>query len=122
MDIQKFLGTAFLKVAEVRAAGPIRVIITDICEGKYGKLDASFDDGTRLSPNVTNCRALARAYGTNSEDWRGKQIELDVGEVKFNDNPQEAVLVRPISPPIEKKPPPPFKKDGDGEMDDEIPF
>jgi hypothetical protein len=121
MDVQKFLGAAFLKVGDVKTNGPITVTIVDVSEGEYEKLDASFDDGTRLSLNVTNSRVLARAYGINSDDWVGKQIELVVSEIQFKGKPKEAILVKPISPPVEKKPPP-SKKMGDGELNDEIPF
>jgi hypothetical protein len=119
VDVTKYLGSAFLKPRDV-AAGPVRVVIADVVEGKYDKLDATFDDGTRLSLNVTNTRILARAYGTSAADWVGKEVELYLGEVEFKDKKQEAVLVKPISPPVEKKPPPKRKPGGD--MEDEIPF
>jgi hypothetical protein len=69
--------------------------------------------------NATNNRILMRAYGRNSDDWVGKEIELYLGEIEFQGTAREAVLVRPISPPIKKpkKPPeepPPFN--------DEIPI
>jgi hypothetical protein len=35
-----------------------------------------------------------------SDDWLGKEIELEVGEIKIRGEPQEVILVKPISPPI----------------------
>jgi hypothetical protein len=118
MYIRKYLGNAFLKVDDIKASGPIRVTITDVSEGRFGKPDLTFDDGTRLSCNVTNVRALARAYGMESDDWVDKEVELVVGEIKYDSKMNEAILVKPISPPIKSKSPP---KHGD-DMNDEIPF
>jgi hypothetical protein len=120
IDVTKYLGAAFLKTEDV-AAGPLRVTIVDVVDGKYDKPDIIFDDGTRLSSNVTNTRILARAYGaTSTADWIGKEIELSLGEVKFQDKTQVSILVRPISPPIEKKSP--LKQKPGGDMEDEVPF
>jgi hypothetical protein len=103
MDITKYLGSAFLKVGDVKVNGPIRLVIASTAEGKFDKLDPAFDDGTRLSLNVTNTRVLARAYGTDDADWIGKEIELNVGETEYEGKLQESILVKPISPPVEKR-------------------
>jgi hypothetical protein len=126
MDMREFIGSAFLKPGDVKD-GPIKVAITDIVEGKFGKPDLVFDDGTRLSCNVTNARVLARAYGTDSKDWIGKEVELSLGETEYQGQPKASVLVKPISPPIKKAVPndPPIKKKAvpvDPSMDDEVPF
>ena len=119
MDVRGYLGKTFLKVNDVKAyGGSIRVTIMELSEGNYGKLEATFDDGTVLSLNVTNTRTLARAYGTNSDKWVGKEIKLVIGNVDFQGKPQEAIIVETISPPIENKSPP--KRGGD--LDDSIPF
>jgi len=111
MHMGKYVGNVFLKVDDIKASGAIRVKITDVSEGRFGKPDLRFDDGTQLSLNTTNARALARAYGLESDDWIDKQIELAVGEVEYEGKPQEAILVKPVSP-SSKKP----------ELDDEIPL
>jgi hypothetical protein len=124
MDVSKYLGNAFRRVGDVKVNGPIRVVIANVTEGKFDKPDLTFDDGTRLSLNVTNTRILARAYGTDSADWIDKEIELNVGETEYQGKLQESILVKPISPPIEKRPPPKPKGESDkrGDLDDEIPF
>jgi hypothetical protein len=128
MDMRKFSGSAFLKVGDVRANGPLRKIIVGITEGKYGRPDLEFDDGTKLSVNATNNRTLVNAYGGESNDMLNKEIELSLGEVEYQGEMQESVIVKPISPPVERKPAPP-KPSGEsstggkpGDMDDEIPF
>jgi hypothetical protein len=122
MDMSQYSGGAFLKIGDVKVNGPLRVVIDDIQLGKYGRPDVSFTDGSKLSINVTNKKALCNAYGTESGGWVGKEIELSLGEVEFQGEPQESILVKPISPPIENKPPPKPKSRRRGDMDDEIAF
>jgi len=128
MDMGKYSANVFLKFGDVKANGPLRVVITDVVEGKFGKPDLTFDDGTKLSVNGTNNRTLCQAYGTESGPWINKEIELFAGELKFNGAMQDAILVRPISPPIEKKKrkkpssPTAPAKGKCGDMDDEIPY
>jgi hypothetical protein len=118
MDLSNYFGSVFLKVEDIKTSGPRRVKIVGVQEGRYGKPDLHFDDGTCLSCNATNGRRLAKAYGFDSDDWLGKEVELVVGEVQYQGKPQEAILITPISPPIENKKPP---KPEPG-LDDEIPF
>jgi hypothetical protein len=116
MDMTKYSGPAFLKVNDVRD-GPLQRQIAVVNEGKYEKPDAVFETGETLSLNATNVKTLIRAYGPKSEEWTGKQIELTLGTVKFNGEPQDAVIVKPVSPPIATA-----KAAKSSEMDDEIPF
>ena len=116
MHMSKYLGSVFLKVGGIRASGPIRVRITDVSEGQFGKPDLTFHDRTQLSLNVTNVRVLVRAYGMDSDDWLDKEVELEVGEIQYQGKLQDIILLKPISPPMENKAPP--KPD----LDDEIPF
>jgi hypothetical protein len=97
MDITKYLGSAFLRVGDVKVNGPIRMVIESVTEGRFDKPDLTFDDGTRLSLNVTNTRTLARAYGTDGAGWIGKEIELYLGETEYEGKLQESILVKPIS-------------------------
>jgi hypothetical protein len=117
MDVTKYVGGLFLKVDDIKANGPVRVKVVDVSEGKYSKPDLTFDDGSKLGCNATNGRVLAKAYGFDSDDWIDKEVELVVGEITYQGKPQEAILVRPISPAIEKKAPPTKPT-----FDDEVPF
>ena len=129
MDVSKYLGSTFLKVADVKVYGPIRVVIVIIVEGKFDKPDLVFDDGTRLSLNVTNTRILARAYGTDTANWIDKEVELYVGETEYEGEPQESILIKPISPAVEKKrrqdgatPARRIRRGPANDIDDDIPF
>jgi hypothetical protein len=95
MDMRKFSGKNFVKVNDVRH-GSIEEKVADIREGNYGKPDLIFESGDILSVNATNNKILMRAYGTQSDRWIGKMIELFLGEIEYQGKMQEAVLVRPI--------------------------
>jgi hypothetical protein len=112
MDMRKYSGTAFLKPGDVKA-GPLRVVIVAVTEGKFGRPDLEFSDGTKLSLNATNTRTLVTSYGGESSDWVNKEVELSPGEVEYDGQMQETVVVKPISPPRRKP---------GGEIKDEIPF
>jgi hypothetical protein len=99
MDMRKFAGKSFIKVDDVRN-GPLQVKIAVVKQGQYDKPDLVFETGEILGLNATNTKALMRAYGPDSDDWVGKEIELYLGEVEYQGEMQPAVLVRPISPPI----------------------
>jgi hypothetical protein len=131
MDMKKYNGAFFLKIADIKDAGPSHPVIIGVTEGKYGRPDLEFDDGSKLSLNATNNRTLFKAYGENSADWLEKEVELYVGQIEFEGKLQDSILIRPISPPKEKKKTAPSKetappkpnggKDGDV-LGDEIPF
>lgn len=99
MDMRKFSGPTFLKIDDVRD-GALQLQIAAVKEGRFDKPDVVFETGETLSLNATNNKTLLRAYGPNSEGWVGKEVELTLGKVKFQGEPQEAVIVKPISPPI----------------------
>jgi hypothetical protein len=131
MDMKKYNGAFSLKIADIKDAGPSHPVIIGVTEGKYGRPDLEFDDGSKLSLNATNNRTLFKAYGENSADWLEKEVELYVGQIEFEGKLQDSILIRPISPPKEKKKTAPSKetappkpnggKDGDV-LGDEIPF
>jgi hypothetical protein len=120
MDMRKFSGEQFMKVDDVRD-GPLQVQIAVVKEGKFDKSNVIFESGEFLSVNATTTRILVRAYGPNSDDWIGKEIELTLGTVEFQKKPQDAVIIKPISPPIAitKKAAAAAKFD---DFDDEIPL
>jgi hypothetical protein len=97
MDMRKFSGESFIKIADVRG-GPLQMLIAAVKEGQYGKPNLVFETGEVLGLNATNNKTLIRAYGPNSEDWIGKEVELFLGEVEYQKKMQETVIVRPISP------------------------
>jgi hypothetical protein len=99
MDMRKFSGDHFIKVADVRD-GSIQGQIAAVKTGKFDKPDLVFESGDILSLNATNTKVLIRAYGPNGQDWVDKVVEMFLGEVEFQKKMQEAVIVRPISPSL----------------------
>lgn len=122
MDMRKYSGEQFVKVNDVRD-GPIQGQIAVVKDGKWDKPNIVLASGDVLSLNATNVRILARAYGNESDHWIGKMIELFLGSIQYQGSDQEAVLVRPVSPPVKKAK---QEKEADGkpahDMNDEIPF
>jgi hypothetical protein len=119
MDVSKFFGATFLKVDDVEASGPTVVKLADVKEGQFGKPNLTFENGAMLSVNATNGRTLMRAYGAESNDWIGKEIELSIGETQYQGEKRVSILVKPISPPVQnKRPPKPLEQD----LNDPIPF
>jgi hypothetical protein len=121
MDMRKFSGERFIKLADV-ADGPINERIVDVREGRYAKPDLIFESGDILSLNSTNNAALMRAYGSDSDGWKGKDVELYHGQIDYEGKPQDAVRVKPISPPITVAQKAAATKKLGAEMDDEIPY
>jgi hypothetical protein len=122
MDMSKYAGSSFLGLDDVQD-GPVRGHIAHIEEGQFGRPVITFENGLKFSLNVTNTVTLLKAFGSESDDLLGEQIELFAGETTYNNEAKPSVLVRAIArePGVEKKKVTPKRKPG-GDMDDEVPF
>jgi hypothetical protein len=99
LNMRKYSSQSFLKVADVRD-GPLLHQIGAVREGKFDKPELVFETGDILSLNATNTKTLIRAFGSDSDGWIGKQIELYLGKLQYQGSTQEGVIVRPISLPV----------------------
>ena len=97
-DLKKYSGQRFIKPEHVRNK-PIRDTIIGVKEGKFGKLELLLESGDIFSLNATNTEILMDAYGRNSDRLKDKEIEMFFGQLKYNGVDNDAVLVKPISPP-----------------------
>jgi hypothetical protein len=128
MDMSKYAGGNFLKVADLKEQGPFKAKIIDIEIGeKFGKPNMTLSEGSILSLNATNVGTLIRAYGSDSDDWLNKEIELYVGETDYKGELVPTILIRPVSASPENKKAvnksAMKKKPGSGpDMDDSMPF
>jgi hypothetical protein len=126
MDTRKY-SSGFLKPEDVRDGPRQERIIAVIENKKFECLQLELESGNTLSLNMTTTRALQKAYGYESNDWRDHEIELSLGHYKDwkSDPPEEkeTIVLRPVSP---RRSP-----SGNGEakvpsvrtsFDDEIPF
>ena len=124
MDMSQFAGRNFLRVADIEEGGPFKATIVAIEEDKkFGKALVYLSEGSILSLNVTNAKTLIKSFGAESDDWIGKEIEIYIGEVEYNEKMVSTILVRVISAEVEhKKAVTPQKKNAVKDMDDTIPF
>ena len=124
MDMSKYAGSAFLSLDDV-ADGPLRDKIAAVEPGSFNKPVLILSNGLRLSLNVTNTQTLLKAWGAESDDWIGEQVELYAGETKYQGEAKPSVLVRPLASDDKKKKPTaatPKAKRQSNDLDDEIPY
>ena len=120
MDMRKYSRrSAYIKTDDVRDQ-PRDETIVFVKEGKFGKPDITFESGKVFSLNTINTETLIEAYGSNSDGWIGKHIDLWLGTIHYQGEDHEAVVVRPISLPIKQA----NKRDDGKPFDDskDIPF
>jgi ribosomal protein L12E/L44/L45/RPP1/RPP2 len=98
VDVRHYIKGKFLKVDDFAAEARRRESIQGTEEGKFDKLNLLLSSGDQLALSATNLRRLTQAYGFNSEDWVGLEIELYVGQLEFNGRPVDSILLKPISP------------------------
>ena len=93
------------------------------------------ETGSQFTLNVGNTNTLMKAWGYNTDDWIGLELQLEIGTYKdfSGDEPveKETVRVRAISPapagansgaPANKPLPPSRVIASKDDMDDTIPF
>ncbi len=123
MELSQVFDSATLKAADLQGAEPT-VKIANVEMKKFddgNKLVITFDGKKKtLVCNKTNANRIAHAYGTDTDGWIGKEIQLFVDQVDFKGEIVDAIRIRT------KKPAPvPQRVTGgisDQAMDDEIPF
>jgi hypothetical protein len=136
VDARKY-ASKYIKPDQVRD-GPIETRIITVLEGKFG-LELELETGSQFSLNEGNTNTLIKAWGYDTDTWRGLELALELGFYKdWNSSPieeKETVKVRAISPAPTasqngsapaSKPLPPSRtapaKSAKGDLDDEIPF
>jgi hypothetical protein len=96
LDMRKYSGKSYLKVEDVRT-GPLQRRIAAVSIGQFDKPELVFETGDILSLNTTNTKTLIRAYGSDGSAWIGHVVELYLGEIEYQGNAKEAILIRPLS-------------------------
>jgi len=99
MDISKYIGTSFVKLANVEQQGPIEGSIAGITEGRYG-LNLVLESGDTINLNKTNARTLFKAWGKNTDNWIAKKVRAFAGELPYNGDTTRSVVLEPISPAL----------------------
>jgi hypothetical protein len=134
MDARKY-ASKYIRPDDVRDA-PIKTRTISVLEDdRYNRLLLELETGSQFALNDGNTNTLIKAWGHNTDDWIGLELQLELGTYKDwrADPPEEkeTVRVRAISPgkdaqngsaPASKPLPPSVVLASKAEMDDEIPF
>jgi len=99
MDMKKY--AAGLILPEHLHDGPRREVIINVyVSDKHDCPVLVFESGNELFAWRTIAGVLARAYGYDSEDWKGHTVELSLGTYvdKKTNETKETVLLKAISP------------------------
>ena len=81
----------------------IKTVVQDKVKGQDGKDEectiCHFEGSKPMILNVTNCKAIAKAYGTNYiEEWSGKKVTLYTSTVSAFGQTVEALRIEQIQP------------------------
>ena len=97
-----YLGAYDFQQGEKRIV-TIKEVKQEKVQGSDGKSDdcivAYFTEGKPMILNVTNCKAIAKAHGTNYiEEWNGLNVTLYVTMVSAFGQTVEALRIEPVKP------------------------
>jgi hypothetical protein len=121
IDVKKYLGSRFIKLADVED-GPMTLRIAEVVEGKYDKLNLIFASGQQFSLNKTNTGRLANDLGMDVRKWVDADVKLFAGNVDTQDGKQPGVELEVLMSEAKPAAKPTATKPKLGDMDDEIPF
>jgi hypothetical protein len=101
MDMRQY-APKYIKPDQVRD-GPIQTRIIAVFESeRYGRPVLELENGSQFTLNDGNTNTLILAWGGESDDWVGQELELVLGTYKdWRENPpveKETVKVRAVSP------------------------
>ncbi len=138
MNTTDLFPSKYVKASDLEG-GPKTVVMRELVVEEIGQGKSAepkgvlyfsdFDKGMVL--NVTNCRTIEDGYGTETDAWPGKSIELFSMKVDFKGDRVDAVRVRvPNSASaddlLEEAPPRPERSkpasDPVEDLNDEVPF
>jgi hypothetical protein len=98
MEMTQFAGSHYVKLDDVRTKPPPVRTIIGVEMGNYDRPQLRFEDGSLLSLNKTNTRALIKAFGDDSDAWIGHEVELRAGITQYQGQTTETILLRPVTP------------------------
>jgi hypothetical protein len=122
MDASKYAGAGFLGLDDVKD-GLIKAEIAAVEEGGYKKLVLTFTNGLKFSLNATNTTEMIKAFGSETDDWRGERVELYAGEAAYQGKMVPSVRVTPLMRAAgDEKKPKPKPPEAPDDLADSIPF
>jgi hypothetical protein len=130
MDMRKY-SAGVIKPEDLHAGPRVEKIINVFEHEKHGCAVLLFESGDELYCWNNYARVLNKAWGYESENWLGQELELSLGHYtdKKTETEKETIVVRAISPAkpgtnggASKAIVPGGPTSMRGAMDDEIPF
>lgn len=101
MELANVFGGDSLKAADLQGHEPT-VVIADVQMKKFNesnKLVITFEGKKKaLICNKTNANRIAHAFGTNTDNWIGREVVLFTDLVDFQGKAVEAIRVRARKP------------------------
>ena len=101
MNIDQSFPSNYVKASDLNGKPSLLTIRTCVLEelgqgrDKEKKPVLYFSKGPKgLVLNVTNARVIAKAYGDDTANWTGKQIEIYPTQVEFRGDLVDAIRVR----------------------------
>lgn len=68
------------------------------------KAEREKTDEKRMVLNKTNAKMIAKIYGPETDDWKGKRVTVFATMVSAFGAETEAIRVRPVPPPVNPTP------------------
>jgi hypothetical protein len=135
VDVRKYTS-GYIMPDDLRDGPRIERIINVYISEKHDVPVLEFESGDQLIAWPSISRVLARAYGYETNDWRGHTVELSIGSYtdKKTGETKDTILAKAISSrdgdgnsnsgwvDPAKLPAPMKKRTLKGDLDDEIPF
>jgi hypothetical protein len=134
MDMRKYTS-GFIMPDDVRDGPRVERIISVYLSDKHQVPVLELESGDQFLAWPSVGRVLARAYGFDSDEWRGHTIELSLGSyTDKNGDAKDTVVLKPLSSRNSKAdngpqradpaklPAPVNKHASKAALDDEIPF
>lgn len=133
VDVRKYTS-GYIMPDDLRDGSRQERIVNVYISEKHDVPVLEFESGDQLIAWASIGRVLARAYGFESDDWRGHVVELSLGTyTNKNGETKDTIVLKPISSrdgnanggPQRVDPaklPAPVRRDRKDDLDDEIPF
>lgn len=100
MDYNEFFPSKYLKADDFEDDSPIvvikRITVEEVGKDKDRRPILFFEGEEKgIVLNKTNATNIARAYGTDTDGWMGKKIQIGTEMVSFNGETKPAIRLYP---------------------------
>ena len=98
MKISEMFPSNYLKAADMKDKGPIKLTIASVTletmpDGATKPVATFRGTDKKLVMNKTNCNLVSELYGDDTNDWIGKELELYPARVEMKGEVVDAIRV-----------------------------